>query len=355
MKKKIFFIFEKRIKNKKRLFFLYFLSIFWRFFVYLKNIFYEKNILKIKKVDIPIISIGNLVCGGVGKTPFIIFLYEKLKKNIGIISRGYGSKIGRKNIVVDKNFLKKDLAKEIGDEPSMLLNRLNSLIFVGKDRIKSAEKARKLNLDAVLMDDGFQYRKLHRDIDIVILNAKNVFSNGCFIPRGFLRENPKRLKKADFIVINNIKDRLDYEIAKQKIVKYARCPIIAVTPFIKNIVGEKSVGFFVKKIAVFCAIANPQFFIRLLEDKGYEIVEKFFLLDHSFFSKKKLKQFFIKAKKNGAEAVFCTEKDWVKLFDLKDLEVFYVKIDLKILFGEENMEKLISSIEKKIYISKKGK
>ena len=102
-----------------------------------------------------------------------------------------------------------------------------------------------------------------------------------------------------------------------------------------------------KKIAVFCAIANPNLFIELLEKNGYEVVEKLFLIDHAFFSIKDLKDFEKRAKKKGAQAFVCSEKDMVKVKDLKlDFSIFYAEMDLKIVFGKDNFGKLISFIKK---------
>ena len=174
------------------------------------------KILKSKKVDIFTISVGNIEVGGVGKTPFVIFLANKIKKKIGVISRGYKSKREKRNTIISKDILdeKKFLAEDIGDEPFLLSSRINGYLFVGRDKIKSAFLAKKMGLDIVILDDGFQSRYIKKDLEIVVLNGKNIFKKKYFLPRGFLRDSFKRLKDADFIVVNNIDKNL--KILKKK-------------------------------------------------------------------------------------------------------------------------------------------
>ena len=351
IKEKIYFFVQKTIEEKtKGLFsfffflfkmFLYFSSLIFRFFVFIKNALYDLKLLKPKKIGIPIISIGNIVAGGTGKTPFTLYLGKKLAKrglNVAIISRGYGARIKKSILLLDQN---EKSPKEIGDEPFLISKRLPFCnVIVGRKKIRSIEIAKEKKVDVILLDDGFQSRKLHRDIDIVVLNAKKPFSNNHFLPRGFLRDNPKRLKKADLVVVNNANERIEDR-------KYLSLPAIYTQPTfssLKNLRGEKIKNFLKKKVAVFCAIANPKRFSEFLQrERFFEIVEEIFLLDHASFDINFLKKCADKAKEKEAESLICTEKDAVKLpADLNlSLPVYYVEIDLKIIFNEEYLEEIL--------------
>ena len=325
--------------------FLIFISYFNQFFAYLKNLAYDRGILKPKKVRSQVISIGNIVAGGTGKTPFTISLAHKfLSKGykVAVVSRGYGAK----NIKKDQTYvscLKEKSSyssEEIGDEPYLISRRLPEVyVIVGSDKIKSAEIAAKLSCDIILLDDGFQSRKLFRDLDVVLLSSNSPFSNGHFLPGGLLRDSKKSLKRADLVVITNIKG----DVPKNPV--GVSCPVIFASCIFSGLLdlSQNRVSLPIKKIAMLCAIANPESFYDVLKEKGFEIVEKSYLFDHSTFDLNYLKSFSSRAKEKGAEALICTEKDIVKI--PKDislcLPIYYIQMDHKIIIGEEKLEELL--------------
>ena len=290
------------------------------------------------------ISIGNIVAGGTGKTPFTIYLAEKLILKgfkIAIVSRGYGGDL--KNRVINNDFD----PKKIGDEPSMMAKKLPCPILVGSNKIASIKSAEKLDVDIIILDDGFQSRKIYRDLDIVMLNFNNPFSNNYFLPRGYLRDNPKRLKNANFIVINNSNDQNIDQIST-----YIKAPIIFTSPIqisINKISGNEIVFPINTKVSAFCAIANPKHFIDLLQKK-FEIVDKHFFIDHEFISDTFLKKYAKNACKNGSKAIICTEKDAIKLKNISsEIPICYLKMDLEVK-NKENFEKILNAIKIKKHI-----
>ena len=335
---------------------LTFISYFFKFFVFIKNCIYDLHLLKpykanASKANTFVISIGNIVAGGVGKTPFTIYLASKLIAKglkVAVISRGYGAKKNKGNIYISHMREDKIYPSDvIGDEPYLIANRvIDAYVVVGKNKIKAAKQAVKLNVDIILLDDGFQTRKLERDLDIVLLNAKNPFSNRYFIPRGLLRESPKSLKRADLLVITNSKTK---DLIKKR--KFAAASIYVATNFscIRDIYSNR-VNLRDIKIACFCAIANPINFYNMLIENGFEVIESKINLDHSNFDINNLKLFASKAKEKGAEALICTEKDIVKLpKDIKlELPIFYLEINHKIIFGEEKLEEITNKILKEL-------
>lgn len=186
---------------------LQFASVFYGIGSGLKNKLYDKNILKPKKVDAYVISVGNITTGGVGKTPVVSeiakYFINKGEKT-AIVSRGYGGKLSNKNINVisdgEKIYYNAKLA---GDEPFWLAeNTKGAVVITSKNRYKASEFAiEKFGVSKIILDDGFQHRKLHRDMDIVLTDSKMGFGNEKLLPAGPLREGTEAFSRIDKIVI----------------------------------------------------------------------------------------------------------------------------------------------------------
>ena len=165
--------------------------------------------MKPKKLPVKVISVGNISLGGTGKTPSIIFFANHLIKNgkkIGIVSRGYGRKNKDIKILINADINSK--VEDYGDEPIFLSSRLRNIpIAVGKNKFNAALQLIKKNkVDVLLFDDGFQTRKIYRDLDIVLLNAFNGIKDYKMFPFGILKEPVKCIGRADFVIItkNNL-------------------------------------------------------------------------------------------------------------------------------------------------------
>lgn len=334
---------------------LSFLSYLYMGAIFGRNFLYDKKIFRIKKASVPVISIGNIVAGGVGKTPFVLFLAETLMKEgkkVGILSRGYRSKIEKsgKSILGCAGNGPLFSEKIIGDEPYLIAKKIPQVLLgVGKDRYSSSQMVVEKGCDLILLDDGMQHRKLHRDIEIVVLSAKDLFGKGKFLPSGYLRDFPKRIEKADLIVLNNLFDKNLLTEIKKKVRGYTKNPIIVINPslsVILNLLDDKELQLKDIPIGVFCGIGDPEPFCRLLKDQGAYIVSTCFFEDHGQFCLKRLQTFAEKSKKAEAKYLICTEKDQVKLE--KDLNlclpVGYVKISLIVEEGKKDLDQLIKQI-----------
>ena len=165
-------------------------SILYSFIMDIRNYLYNKKFLSIYKPDVKIISIGNISTGGTGKTPMVIFLaklFLKSGKKVGIISRGYGRKSKDLVIVSDGTSVNQDTL-QTGDEPALisfeLIKEFPKLFFVvsSADRCKAANVIMKnFHPDVILLDDAFQHRKIHRDKDLVMIDAADLYSNNLLI------------------------------------------------------------------------------------------------------------------------------------------------------------------------------
>ncbi|MGA8180790.1 MAG: tetraacyldisaccharide 4'-kinase, partial [Desulfobacterales bacterium] len=183
----------------------------------LKRIFYEKSILKSKKLSCPVVSIGNITAGGTGKTPMAIYvanIARDLGYKVAIISRGYKGKAEKNGGIVSDGKALLMTAEIAGDEPYMMAARLRDVpIIVGKNRFKAGRLAiRKFEPDILVLDDGFQHLKLQRDLDLVLLDYRKPFGNGHLLPRGVMREPASALSCAAAIILTRSDTMNDKEM-----------------------------------------------------------------------------------------------------------------------------------------------
>ncbi|HIP43284.1 MAG TPA: tetraacyldisaccharide 4'-kinase [Aquifex aeolicus] len=181
--------------------FLYPLSLLYGKFVSFRNSFYDKNILKSRKLPIPVISVGNLSVGGTGKTSFVIYLANLLKdKRVCILSRGYKRKTKGPQIVSEYGNIKLSW-EEAGDEAYLLAKFLPfASVVVSEDRYKGGIFAlEKLSPNVIILDDGFQHRALYRDIDILMIKKEDL--RDYLLPAGRLREPIFSINRADIIIL----------------------------------------------------------------------------------------------------------------------------------------------------------
>ncbi len=172
---------------------------------------YNKEILKQKNLSCFVISVGNIVVGGAGKTPMAIYLAQvlkKMEKQVVVVSRGYKGKYKDPAVIVtdgDQIFIS---AKDSGDEPYMMAKRRLFPVVIGKDRFKAGMKAMDaFHPDVIVLDDGFQHLKLKRDLDFLLLDYSSPFGNKRFLPAGRLRESPETsAQRTDAIIFTRCRD-----------------------------------------------------------------------------------------------------------------------------------------------------
>ncbi len=316
---------------------LHLLSYLYKSGIALRNLAYDMRVFAAKKVAAPVISVGNIVAGGTGKTPFVKMLAETLSQifKVAILSRGYLSKIEKSN---ETFCIHADTSVEMcGDEPFWLARELPQVsVWVGKNRCESAARSLKKGATVLLLDDGMQYRDLHRDVEIVVMDGDDLFGKGYFLPRGLLRDTPKRLQKADLIVINDAKC---HKKVKEKLSFYTQAPLL----FVRMKLQTELKG---KKVGVFCAIGKPERFIQSLKDAGADITATFFKPDHVPFSSEEISKF---AKESGADSLVCTQKDYVKISSqtATGVPIIPVVAEFEIVSGKDEWHELIETIKKK--------
>lgn len=266
---------------------------------------------QIQKCGVPVISVGNLTTGGTGKTPIVCFLAKWFRERgirVAIVSRGYGRGDADAN-----------------DEALELHARLPDVPHVqDADRVEAARIAvEELEAEVILMDDGFQHRRLHRDLNIVVIDATCPFGFGYLLPRGLLREPVKNLSRADLLIITRC-DAVDESViidiqrtvhgSNQGIaVLRSRHAPTSLLEHPNSCVPLADISG--RDVAVVSAIGNPAAFEETIRARGATIVDSRRLPDHNAYSPETVRELreWIESLGARVERVVCTHKDLVKL------------------------------------------
>ncbi len=249
-----------------------------------------------KKVNRPVICIGNITAGGTGKTPVAVSfakLLQQMGKNPFFVSRGYGGKL--KGIMVDKA---RHTAAEVGDEP-LLLSR-QAPVIVNPDRFAGAQKALQSGAEIIIMDDGFQNPGLYKDLSFLVFDGGVGIGNGLCIPAGPLRESlTSGLKRAQAVIILG-EDKHNLA-AQTKDLPIFKGSVVAKKPEINN-----------NEIIAFAGIGRPEKFYTSLRELGFKLLKTIDFPDHHQYTMAELKKLINEAQKKDA-VLFTTAKDFVKI------------------------------------------
>jgi tetraacyldisaccharide 4'-kinase len=284
------------------------------------------------------ISVGNIVAGGTGKTPFTIFLAEWLasaQHSTAVLLRGYKALAEKQ----DEPSLFRGggaQAEVVGDEACLIGRRVpDALVIAGKNKVKGAALADSREIQVLIVDDGMQHLKLARDLEIVMIDNQNPFGYGHLLPRGLLREPLSALKRADLVVLTCRNGQTPQDAVRSIIQSHTSAPIVTGRYvyeglFDLNDCPCKTVTGM--KVGVFTAIAKPEQFALSIVALGLDVVTKQFAPDHEAFDPRRLQAFANEALSRGAQLLVCTEKDRVKLADnlYFQLPVYWLKIGFEI-------------------------
>lgn len=321
------------------------LSWIFRFVVFCRNWAYDQGWMRKQYPPIPlVISIGNIVVGGTGKTPVVALLAKEFYETfaLAIIARGYRAEAEKEKepVVVSEGEGPLYPASYCGDEAFLLSKQFpKATVIVGKNRHDAALLAAKAGVQILLLDDAMQHRSLARDIEVVVLNAKDPFGQGYFLPRGFLRESIRSLSRADVVLINHVYDHALFAELKRKIGRYTEAPVIGMkleVVAVWDFTCAKIPSIAGKKVALFSGIANPEYFRHTVCTLGAEVMDHKIVADHEEVRVDRLRLFAHHAFKNGADLILCTEKDIVKLDNklIDELRIGWVQVAARLVEGE---------------------
>ena len=279
-----------------------------------------------------IISVGNIVSGGSGKTPFTIFLANYLKNKgfkIAVSHRGYKGKFEYENELISNREEIFDSAKDAGDEAYLLVSKLTGIpVIVGRDRTNSIQMLEKKypDLEYIILDDSFQHLKVFHDLDFVVFNEIGGIGNGFVLPAGILREPLSALKFADYIVFNG-KGEIPEEIKKYK------KPILLGEYHIKRF-SDKN-GNKIKpteKLALLSGIGLPKSFENTIKEAGLSFEKHYRFPDHYDFKDKAiLQKIETELNQDAIQRLLITEKDFAKLrFIEHNLPLVVVEVEFEL-------------------------
>lgn len=324
------------------------ISIFYHLVISFRNFLYSSKLLKARQVKAVVISIGNITTGGTGKTPLVIWLCRFLAaENIAcaILTRGYKT-------------AETEDAPDYTDEPAIFKeNCKKAKVIVNPDRVAGANRAvSEFAAEVLVMDDGFQHRRLARDLDIVTIDATRPFGYGKMLPAGLLREPPGSLKRASAVVItrcnqiNHVKLHLierklrslnpNMTIARTihrpvcvKLLKSAETRKIGLDK-IKN-----------KRVFAVCGIANPDAFLKTVKKVTAEPAGSKIYNDHHNYTAGDIAEILDDAGALKAELIISTEKDFSKITGFigpeNDIDFAYLAVELEFITGKEQITQLI--------------
>ncbi|HSR63061.1 MAG TPA: tetraacyldisaccharide 4'-kinase [Gammaproteobacteria bacterium] len=285
----------------------------WIYFLLmsLRRIAYQAGVFPVRRINVPVIVVGNLTPGGNGKTPLVIWLAAWLKQHgfhPGIVSRGYGGAATHwpQQVRPDSDPVM------CGDEPVLLAQRSGCPVAAAPDRYAAAVGLLETAYcDIIISDDGLQHLALARDIEIVVIDAERRFGNGRCLPAGPLREPASRIKSVDLVVCNGNPRRGEFEM------RLVAGDLVLLSDPSRRLDSNKLDN---KSVHAVAGIGNPDRFFQMLRKLGLQPIEHVFP-DHYRFSSADIRF-------NDGLPVIMTEKDAVKCRDFADERHWYLAIDV---------------------------
>jgi tetraacyldisaccharide 4'-kinase len=305
--------------------------------VRLRNGLYEWGWKERHKAPVPVVSVGNLTAGGTGKTPCVEHVarfYRGRGRRVAVLSRGYGAGGGRNDeaMVLEEN---------LPDVPHLQ----------GADRVALAAAAvEELESEVLVLDDGFQHRRLARDLDVVLIDATNPWGHGHLLPRGLLREPPSSLRRAGVVVLTRC-DQVGgaaRDLLREAVRRLAPGAPVAETTHRPVGLGngaraaapiDRVRG---RPVAAFCGVGNPEAFRRTLHDLGADVVAFRAFPDHHAYARADVDGLRAWARQQPSDCVVVTtQKDLVKLrlSDLGGRELWALRIQLHIEAGADEFDR----------------
>jgi len=325
-------------------------SLGYRLVVHIRNVLYDHRILRTHRVNAPVLCIGNLTTGGTGKTPLVAWLCQTTRRKsqiadqnrqVAILTRGYKTRSG-----------------EASDEPALLAEQCPDVpVVVNPDRVAGAAEAIQAHgAQTLVMDDGFQHRRLARDLDIIAIDATVPFGYGRLLPAGLLREPISGLKRAHAVVLTRC-DQVSEEALAQTEAQIRRInPELVIARSIHAPTAIRTTGgaepplaqMKGKRVFAFCGIGNPQAFFRTIERLGAILTGTRAFDDHHRYTAEELVALHGEAHRRQASLVLTTQKDWTKVVQAGvpegDPPLACLTINLKITTGEEMLTSLIDRV-----------
>ncbi|MFC1858621.1 tetraacyldisaccharide 4'-kinase [Thermodesulfobacteriota bacterium] len=342
--------------------FLYAISLVYGGAVKLRGNCYHRGIYRLRQLPCVVLSIGNITVGGTGKTPtamYVARLLQRLKLKPAVISRGYRGSAEKDLGIVSTGKKVLMTPETAGDEPFMMATNLSGIpVVVGQNRYDAGALAiREFDPDVLVLDDAFQHQKLHRDIDIVLLDYLKPFGNHHLLPRGPLREPISSMLRGDAFIRTRFSRRhgengMEYQKTFERfsqgkpVFKSSHVPRI-----FKETHGKLSPYRFdfsnMRDAYAFSGIARNSDFRDTLTDLGCHLKGFSEFPDHHAYQKKDLEKILISAQKTTAECIITTEKDFTRIPKHMEWPTDLFVIGIEVDFGDDT-DRFHHFIEKEV-------
>lgn len=304
-------------------------TLIYRIIIFFWDIYWRSK----KPVALParVISVGGITVGGAGKTSVAGYIAQNLLsrgKDAVVVARGYKRLETEPVILTAENYSSWETC---GDEPAALIKSVPGLtVYVDSDKTTAARKASEDGGEIIIIDDGFQHRKLKRDVDIVCLDGMEPFGNGFLIPSGRLREPKKSLSRADIIIV--IDGPLDIPDLVMNLPQ--GIPVFRGKKIVTSVVSFQgdTISLRGSKVLAFCGLGNPRSFRESLLETGCDVVEFLEFGDHHRYKSADLEKLIRGHKQNNFDYIVTTLKDAVKLEKIwpRNQPLYYVEIEIEL-------------------------
>jgi len=319
--------------------------------VRLRNAGYDCGLFPVHRLPCRVVSVGNLTVGGTGKTPTVMTIAAALRaagERVCIVLRGYRGAGTGARVVSDGRNIRLSW-REAGDEAVLLAQCLPGVpVVVGADRVAAGRLAiAEFRPETILLDDGFQHRRIHRDRDLVLVDATDPFGGEWLLPRGRLRESVRGLRRADAILVTRADQATDLEGVVRRLAAAAPGRPIARGTYracrlreLGSGRGHAVTAIRGKRVLAVSGIANPHGFHGTLERLGAVLVDRVVFRDHHPFESNDRRRIAGAAQASGAEWIVTTEKDAVRLVpdDPDGVPILVLGVDLEVGGGAEAIE-----------------
>jgi tetraacyldisaccharide 4'-kinase len=322
-------------------------SLSYRLAVHIRNALFDLHLLSAHRVDAAVLSIGNLTTGGTGKTPLVVWLCQRInqKCRVAILTRGYKARSQETGVRSQNN----------SDEVAVLARACGGVpVIVNPDRVAGATTAIAQGARVLVLDDGFQHRRLARDLDIVAIDATLPFGYGRLLPAGLLREPMTGLSRAQAVVITRsdlvrpdqlaeIERTLRQVNPSLVIARAIHAPTLVPLSNNQHMSLADLAG---RRVYAFCGIGNPKAFFEILTRLGADLVGSMAFDDHHACTQVDIQGIGQEAEAAKADLILTTEKNWLSLepalFDGK-VPVGYLEIQMELTAGEDGLIRLIQA------------
>ncbi|MBW2276189.1 MAG: tetraacyldisaccharide 4'-kinase [Deltaproteobacteria bacterium] len=309
----------------------------------LRNAGYDSRLLPVNRIDgAVVISVGNLRAGGSGKSPLALYLAKRMAemgRSPALLLRGYRGRMEHRGGVVSRGEGMLVDAELAGDEAVVAARRLDGVIVrVGADRVASARAAVADSADAIVLDDGFQHRRIHRDLDLLLVAPEDLDPATRRLPAGPLRELADSAERAD-LLIGLMCDWQGRDDAPDVLLEYSPTGLVDSAWNAVSVDEQRGA-----RVHLLAGIARPDRFVETAKDAGFEVCGTSFFPDHHRFDEREIQRVEQQARAAGAELILTTEKDLARLEGLEtSLPLRALRVDVRVVRGERLLDRFLRS------------